>query len=89
MVTNPTHAMAAAWSTLVSQWGDVGEGLIGVLGWLDTHLPHRFVQMAAVVLVLALLSASTGPARRPWLSMVVIMIGMAALYFTFYFTGSS
>lgn len=63
--------------------------MIGVLGWLDTRLPQAFVQMTAALLVLGLLGATAGPARRPWQAAAVVMIGVLALFLIFYFYTAS
>ena len=84
MLTNPTRAMAAAWMTVLSHSVGLGEGLIGVLGWLDTHLPRFFLLLAASTLVITPLSATAGPVRRPWLPMVIILFAATAIYVTNY-----
>ena len=38
-VANPTHAVVVFWRTLLHRWSEIGEEMIGVLGWLDTRLP--------------------------------------------------
>jgi uncharacterized membrane protein len=85
-LANPTRAIGVFWRTLVSQSSTIGEELIGILGWLDTRLPRPFIELGAVVLVLGILSATTGPARKPWLSMALIIVGMVTIYITFYLT---
>ena len=84
-VDNPTRVIVVAWSTLTTQAGTIGEQMIGVLGWLDTRLPLPFVQMTAALFVLALIGATAGPTRRPWLAVAVIVIGVLALFLMFYF----
>jgi Predicted membrane protein (DUF2142) len=84
---SPAHLIKVAWTTIVTQSFALAEQMIGKLGWLDTSLPHAFVQFAAVVLAIAFLSATAGPARQPWCPMAIVilaaMIMGLALYFTF------
>ena len=84
-VDNPTRVIVVAWSTLATQAGTIGEQMIGVLGWLDTRLPLPFVQMTAALFVLALVGVTAGPARRPWLAVAVVVIGVLALFLILYF----
>jgi uncharacterized membrane protein len=88
-ITNPAGVINAAWTTLVTLSGELGEELIGVLGWLDTRLPRSFLQLAAAVLLFTFLSTTTGPARRPWWTLVIIAIGIVTLYLTLYFIWAS
>jgi uncharacterized membrane protein len=85
-LANPMRAIGVFWQTLANQWSEIGQELIGVLGWLDTRLPHYFLLMATTVLVLSLLSTTSGPARRPWLTMVIVIIGTVTVYIAIYFT---
>jgi uncharacterized membrane protein len=87
-LAHPTRAIGVFWRTLVNQSSVIGEELIGMLGWLDTRLPRSFVEMAAAVLVLGMLSATAGPARQPWLSMALIIIATGAVYIAIYLTFS-
>ena len=88
-VTKSMRVIAVAWSTIATQAATIGEQMIGVLGWLDTRLPQAFVQMTAALLVLGLLGATAGPARRPWQAAAVVMIGVLALFLIFYFYTAS
>jgi hypothetical protein len=83
-VADPARVIAVAWSTLASQAGTIGEQMVGVLGWLDTHLPLPFVQMTAMLFVLALLGATAGPTRRPPLALAVIALGVLFLFVILY-----
>ena len=66
----------------------LGEQLVGKLGWLDTRLPTFFILMAAGVLILTFLSATAGPARRPWLPAVAVLVGVLIMGVSFYFVQS-
>lgn len=59
-----------------------------MLGWLDTRLPLPLIQLATVVLLLSLLAASAGPARKPWLPLILIGAGLAAIFLAIYVTFS-
>jgi uncharacterized membrane protein len=87
-VANPTHAVVVFWRTLLHRWSEIGEEMIGVLGWLDTRLPLPLIQLATVVLLLSLLAASAGPARKPWLPLILIGAGLVAIFLAIYVTFS-
>ncbi len=59
---------------------------IGVLGWTDTRLPHAYVIFAALVLVLAFLAGTSGPARRPWAPCAAALFATAAIFILQYLT---
>jgi uncharacterized membrane protein len=89
LMASPMGAVGIFWQTLVNQWSVIAEELIGILGWLDTRLPRSFVEMAAAVLVLGMLSATAGPAYKPWLAMALITIGTLSVYIAIYLTFTS
>ena len=85
---DPTLIVAVLWRTLVREWMALGEQLVGKLGWLDTRLPTFFILVAAGVLILTFLSATAGPARRPWLPAVAVLAGVLIMGVSFYFVQS-
>jgi uncharacterized membrane protein len=87
-LANPAHTIAILWATITDQSIELGQGLIGILGWLDTRLPHPFVGFAAAILVSAMLTATAGPSRKPWLAMTCVLVGMLAVYAAIYVTFS-
>ena len=85
---DPTLIVAVLWRTLVREWMALGEQLVGKLGWLDTRLPTFFILVAAGVLILTFLSATAGPARRPWLPAAAVFAGVLIMGVSFYFVQS-
>jgi hypothetical protein len=79
-IANPIRTITVAWTSLVIRSPELGEQLIGKLGWLDTPLPHGFVLLAATIILLGYLSALAGPTRWPWLPLIIIIIAALALH---------
>ena len=48
---------------------------IGQLGWLDTALPHWYINFAYVVLGISFIAAITGASRQPWLPLCIAVGG--------------
>jgi uncharacterized membrane protein len=88
-IAHPTRLLVTAWSTLLSESKEAGVQLIGVLGWQDTRLAPSFIELAGTVLAFALVSSTTGPARRPWLAMLISMTGIAGVFLAIYFLFTS
>jgi len=59
---------------------------IGVLGWLDVILPGGYYDAGWFVLLLAFLSVAAGPTRRPWLSLLICLGAVGAIFFAQYLT---
>ncbi len=58
LLLHPRLLATLVWTTVQGQWlrhGDIFQGFVGVLGWLDTPLPASYYLLTAVMLVVALM----------------------------------
>ncbi|MGL5149446.1 MAG: DUF2142 domain-containing protein [Clostridium sp.] len=55
IITNPKEFVKNVDSTLTSQGDVYKEQFIGVFGWLDTKLPHKFIQGISIIILLLLI----------------------------------
>ena len=58
LLLHPRLLATLVWTTVQGQWlrhGDIFQGFVGVLGWLDTPLPASYYLLTAVMLMLALM----------------------------------
>jgi uncharacterized membrane protein len=68
LLRDPGIFVWAMLASLRDWWGDYLDGMIGVLGWLDTRLPDPFYSVAGTVLLVAMLSAAGSEPERRWAS---------------------
>lgn len=83
----PFDLVPIALRTLTGFSGNYFREFIGVLGWLDTALPNWFVHGAGVALAASLLGVcASGPGPRPWLALVIAVLGSGAVFGALYLT---
>lgn len=88
------HLLHSPWAILPLVWHTMSEfgigyfrEFIGVLGWLDTPLPRWFILAASAALGAGLLGVCASPSGpRPWLPVLVVILGSAAIFGAQYLT---
>lgn len=88
MQRHPGVFVKAIFATLGRYGSDVWCQFIGQPGWLDVVLPVPFIAGASAALGLAALASCLGPARRPWLAGVAVLLAAGSLAMSQYVTWS-
>jgi len=87
LLHNPWAILPLAWHTMSGFGIGYIREFIGVLGWLDTPLPRWFMLAASAALgagVLGVCASPSGP--RPWLPVLVVILGSVAIFGAQYLT---
>jgi uncharacterized membrane protein len=86
LMTDPWQISRIAMATAGAFGIDYAVQFIGVLGWTDTRLPSSFIAAIGIVLLLAALAGTQGPARRPLLPLAGAIIATFAIFVLQYLT---
>jgi uncharacterized membrane protein len=87
LLHSPWAILPLAWHTMTGFGVGYLREFIGVLGWLDTPLPRWFILAASAALGAGLLGVCASPSGpRPWLPVLVVILGSAAIFGAQYLT---
>ena len=84
LLHQPGTIMPLAIHTLIDEYGGLRVSFIGVLGWLDTVLPAWYYHVAMAMLLAAFVAATAKPKGRPWLALLICLLGAGGLFFAQY-----
>jgi hypothetical protein len=87
LLHSPWAILPLAWHTMTRSGVGYLREFIGVLGWLDTPLPRWFLLAASAALGAGLLGVCASPSGpRPWLPVLAVILGSAAIFGAQYLT---
>jgi uncharacterized membrane protein len=87
LLHSPWAILPLAWHTMTGFGVGYFREFIGVLGWLDAPLPRWFLLAASAALGAGLLGVCASPSGpRPWLPVLGVILGSAAIFGAQYLT---